>query len=46
MQKKNEINHEEILEKLKWFHGEAFNYDILKDEFLDKLKGGTRGKDI
>ena len=28
----------EILEKLKWYHGESFTTEILKDEFIKMLE--------
>lgn len=28
----------EILEKLKWFHGDEFKEEILEEEFLEYLK--------
>lgn len=37
MEKKKEMSKKEILEKLKWYHGEAFDPDILKDEFIEQL---------
>lgn len=33
-----EISANKILEKLKWYHGDKFTTDLLKDDFLEMLK--------
>ncbi len=36
---KRKATPQEIMEKLKWYHGEEFTKDLLNDDFLEFLRG-------
>lgn len=41
-----EISAKEILEKLRWYHGEAFTLNMLNEDFLKDLESEQKGNEL
>ena len=43
---KRKTTPQEIIKKLKWYHGEEFSNELLNDDFLEFLRGEEKDESL